>query len=149
MKEIAKYAGPKDCNTYYKMVVETCRETIHEGLDVSCSTLMMTARMAKKQKDGDLFKDPNGKVSAATIGNSLCAVNIKSLHRKIQKAKREEKKTWGALCSDFFNKLDEKCIAPIEKGEFGGSCTTVLSRINQIKKSEKSEDVCKMFGGLL
>ena len=139
----------ENCPVYFKEVAQICHESIYDGLDISCSTAMMSAKIAFSQQQGELFKDPNGNVSASEIGNSVCAVNLKSLRKERDKAATEPAKDWGPNCTSFMEHLVSSCITPITKGEFGSSCSTVLSQINSLKRNESPESMCESLSGLL
>ena len=149
VKQSAASTNEESCPAYFSEVAQICRESIHEGLDISCSTAFMSAEVAFSQKQGELFKDPNGNVSASDIGNAVCAVNLKSLRKKRSKASAVAKKDWGPKCLTFMQRIESSCIAPIEKAEFGGSCSTVLSQIKSLKKNDSPEDMCERYAALL
>ena len=149
VNQAAASAGEEDCPTYFAEVAQVCRESMNESLDMSCSTAFMSAEMAFSQKQGELFKDPNGNVSASEIGNALCAVNLRSLRRKRNKSKTEMKKEWGPKCTSFMERLEASCIAPITGAEFGSSCYMALSQIKSLKRNEAPEDLCEGYSVLL
>lgn len=142
-------ASEESCPAYFKEVTQTCRESIYDGLDISCSTAFMSAEISFSQKEGELFTDPNGNVSASEIGNAVCAANLRSLRKKRNKATTEPKKDWGPKCTSFMERVVSSCITPIAKGEFRNSCSTVLSRINSLKRNKSPESLCESFSGLL
>lgn len=139
----------QDCPAYFKEVAQTCDESIYQGLDISCHTAFISAKTAFSQKQGELFKDPNGNVSASEIGNAVCAVNLKSLRKKRNRAVTEPKKDWGPKCTLFMEGLVSSCIEPIKDGEFGNSCSTLVSQINSMKRNKSPESLCESFSGLL
>jgi hypothetical protein len=147
--QAAGSAGEEGCPAYFAEVAQVCRESINEGLDISCSTAFMSAEMAFSQKQGELFKDPNGNVSASEMGNALCAVNLRSLRKKRNKSKNEAKKEWGPKCTSFMERLEASCITPLTRAEFGGSCSMVLSRIKSLKRNESPEGLCEAYSALL
>jgi len=149
VKQKSDAANEENCPAYFKEVATTCHESIYDGLDISCSTAFMSAEIAFSQKQGELFNDPNGNVSASEIGNAVCAASLRSLRKKRNKATTEPKKDWGPKCSSFMERVASSCITPIEKGEFGDSCSTVLSRINSLKRNKSPESLCESFSGLL
>ena len=139
----------EDCQTYYTEVVEVCRDSFYEGLKVSCSTAIMTAGMAHAQKEGNLFKDPNGKVSANTIGDALCASNVRSLRKKRKKAEKQAKKDWGPKCANYLKKLEASCVTPVAQGKFNNSCNYVLTQVESLKRDESPEEKCERLTPLV
>lgn len=149
VKHKSDATSEENCPVYFEEVAQICHESIYNGLDISCSTAFMSAEIAFSQQQGELFKDPNGKVSASEIGNAVCATSLKSLRKKRNKAAKEPRKDWGPKCTSFMERLVSSCITPIAKGEFGASCSTVLSRINSLKRNKSPENLCESFSGLL
>lgn len=148
-KKVPDAASEEDCQVYFKEVAQTCNESIYDGLDISCSTAVMSAKVAFTQQQGELFKDPNGKVSASKIGDAICASNLRSLRKERNKAVTEPKKNWGPMCTSFMEGVVSTCITPMTKGEFGNSCTTVLSSINSLKQNESPESMCESLSAML
>lgn len=109
----------------------------------------MSAEIAFTQQQGELFTDPNGEVSTSKIGNAVCASSLKSLRKKRNKAVTEPKTDWGPKCTSFMEGVVSNCITPIAKGEFGGSCSTLLSRINSLKRNDSPESLYESLSGLL
>ena len=147
--EQADAVNEENCPIYFKEVAQTCHESIYDGLDISCSTAFMSAEIAFSQQQGELFKDPDGNVSASEMGNAICAVNLKSLRKKRNKAATEPKKEWGPKCTSFMERLVSNCITPITKGDFGASCSTVISQINSLKRNKSPENLCESYSSLL
>jgi hypothetical protein len=139
----------EDCQAYYTEVVEVCRDSFYEGVKVSCHTAFITAGMAHAQKDGKLFKDPNGKVSADTIGDALCASSVRSLRKKRKKAEKQAKKDWGPKCTNFLSKLESSCIAPVAQGIFDKSCSSLLMQVESLKRNKSPESLCEGFAALV
>lgn len=142
-------ASEESCLVYFKEVAQTCHGSIYEGLDISCKTAVMKAKVAFSQQKGNLFTDPNGNVAASEIGNAICAGNLKSLRRKLNKAVTEPKKDWGPNCTSYMKRLVSGCITPIAKGEFSDSCSTGISSIDSLKQNHTPESMCVTFSEML
>lgn len=149
VRKAAKSAGPEDCGTYYKLVAEYCQDAFYGDKKLSCHSAYVSADMAKRQKAGKLFKDPNGKVSASEIGDTNCAVNIKSLARKREKAKSIGKKNWGPKCSAYLKRIEGKCVNPVAEGKFGDGCGTKIMMAGNLRKKDDSEALCANLDAML
>ena len=149
VEQIADTAGVEDCQAYFAEVAQVCHDSFYEGLDISCHTAFISARVAQAQMEGDLFTDPNGKVSATQIGAANCAANVRSLRKKRKKAETEAKKDWGPKCTEFFRRLESSCVAPIAQAEFGDSCSSVLMMVGDLKRNESPEGLCESFAQLI
>jgi hypothetical protein len=149
VRQIADKADSEDCQTYFAEVAQACHDSFYEGLDISCHTAFVSAQVAQAQMEGELFKDPSGKVSATEIGTANCAANVKSLRKKRDKAVVEAKKDWGPQCTEFFQRLESSCVAPIARAEFGESCSVVLMMTGNIKRNQSPEDMCQSFAQLI
>jgi hypothetical protein len=142
-------AGPESCQTYFSEVAAACRDVIHRGLDVSCSSIYMSGSVAASQKKGTLFTDPNGKASVSDMGDAVCASSLNSMRKKIAAASSKGKKAWGPQCTEFFSLLDKTCLAPAAEGDFPQSCSSTLGQIRRIERSEPAEELCGSFSDLI
>ena len=142
-------AGPETCPTYFAEVVAACRDSIHEGLDLFCSTIYVGASVAGAQKSGNLFSSAEGKAPNPAIENSVCASGLRGLRKKRMAASVGEKKQWGPQCTEFFGSLDKKCFAPAVEGDFPNGCSTVLSGVKSIMTNDKPEDLCEGLSSMV
>jgi len=141
--------GPETCSTYFAEVVAACRDSIHEGLDLFCSTIYVGASTAGAQKNGNLFSSAEGKTPNPAIANSVCASGLRGLRKKRIAASVGEKKQWGPQCTEFFGLLDKKCFVPAVEGDFPNGCSTVLSGVKSIITNDKPENLCESLSSMV